>query len=101
MIMTKLLMIMLSFSFVYASSGGSSDVIPDLTMTWVGFASLIIFIVGYYFVAAEEKYHIDKAKPALFAGTFLFILIAFYYALNGINIDLVNTQIEHIILEVV
>jgi len=100
MIMTKLLIIMLSFSFVYASSGGNSDMIPDLTMTWVGFASLIIFIVGYYFVAAEEKYHIDKAKPALFVGTFLFILIAFYYVLNGMNMDLVHTQVEHIILEI-
>ena len=47
---------------------------PDLTMTWVGFATLLIFIIGYYFVAAEEKYGIDKAKPALFIGTFMFIL---------------------------
>ena len=25
---------------------------PDLTMTWAGFATLLIFIIGYYFVAA-------------------------------------------------
>ncbi|MEN8727637.1 MAG: sodium:proton antiporter, partial [Sulfurovum sp.] len=41
----------------------------DLTTTWVGIASLVIFVVGYYFIAAEDKYHINKAKPALFAGT--------------------------------
>lgn len=69
-------------------------------MTWVGIASLLIFIIGYYFVAMEEKYHIDKAKPALFTGTFLFILIAMYYAFNHMNMDLVHTQLEHIILEI-
>ena len=98
--MIKLLMIMLGFSFAFASSGGVADVIPDLTFTWVGFASLVLFVIGYYFVAAEEKYHIDKAKPALFTGTFLFILVAFYYAINGMDMNLVHTQVEHIILEI-
>lgn len=73
---------------------------PDLTMTWVGIASLVIFTIGYYFIAAEEKYHIDKSKPALFIGTFLFILIALYYNLNTLNMELVHTQVEHIILEI-
>ncbi|MGD9655205.1 MAG: sodium:proton antiporter, partial [Sulfuricurvum sp.] len=34
-----------------------------------GWLLLAIFVVGYYFIATEEKYHIDKAKPALFTGT--------------------------------
>ena len=85
---------------VFASSGGSSEVIPDLTMTWLGFASVAIFVIGYYFVAAEEKYHIDKAKPALFIGTFMFMLIASYYALNDLNMDLVHTQAQHLVLEI-
>jgi len=84
----------------FASSSASTTQIPDLTMTWIGFASLIIFVIGYYFVAAEEKYHIDKAKPALFIGTFIFILIAIYYALNDLNMDLVHTQAQHLILEI-
>ncbi|MDD3476228.1 MAG: sodium:proton antiporter NhaD [Sulfurimonas sp.] len=98
--MIKLLIIMLSFSFAYASSGESVSALPDLTFTWVGFASLIIFVIGYYFVAAEEKFHIDKAKPALFTGTFLFILVALYYAINEMDMNLVHTQVEHIILEI-
>lgn len=92
---------MLSFSFAFASSGGGSpEAIPDLTFTWVGFAALVIFVIGYYFVAMEEKYHIDKAKPALFIGTFMFILIAVYYMLNGLSMDLVHTQAQHLILEI-
>lgn len=98
--MIKLLIIMLSISFAFASSGGVVDTIPDLTFTWVGFASLVIFVVAYYFVATEEKYHIDKAKPALFAGTFMFIIIAVYYMLNELDMNLVHTQAQHLILEI-
>ena len=99
--MLKLFMLM-GISIAALASGGeaASEVVPDLTMTWVGFASMIIFIVGYYFVAMEEKYHMDKAKPALLTGTFLFILIGLYYAINGLNMDLVHTQVEHLILEI-
>ncbi|AXH10087.1 sodium:proton antiporter [Malaciobacter halophilus] len=99
-----MLKIMLSFilcsAFAFGASTASTTEIPDLTMTWIGFASLIIFVVGYYFVAAEEKYEIDKAKPALFIGTFIFILIAIYYAMNGLDMNLVHTQAQHLILEI-
>lgn len=95
--MTKFLLILFSTTFAFASS---NDSIPDLTVTWVGISSLIIFLIGYYFVAAEEKYHIDKSKPALFIGTFLFMLIALYYNLNALNMELVHAQVEHIILEI-
>jgi len=98
--MIKLLIIMLGASFAFASSGEAVGALPDLTFTWVGFASLAIFIVGYYFVASEEKYHIDKAKPALLTGTFLFILVALYYAINGMDMNLVHTEVEHVILEI-
>jgi len=74
--------------------------IPDLTSTWVGFATLIIFIIGYYFVANEEKYHMDKAIPALFVGIFSFLLIAVYYYFNGLDIHLVHDESEKVILEI-
>ena len=99
--MLKVLMTLLFSSVaLFASAGASTGAIPDLTMTWVGFACLFIFVVGYYFVAAEEKYEIDKAKPALFIGTFMFMLVALYYSLNHLNMDLVHTQAQHLILEI-
>jgi Na+/H+ antiporter NhaD/arsenite permease-like protein len=98
--MLKLLLISLTSVFAFASGGGSGEVAPDLTFTWVGIAALVIFIVGYYFVAMEEQYHIDKAKPALLTGTFLFMLIAIYYAMNHLNMNLVHTQAQHLILEI-
>ena len=99
--MLKLLSILgLSSVALMASAGGTTGAIPDITFTWVGFAALAIFVVGYYFVAMEEHYHIDKAKPALLIGTFMFMLVALYYALNGLSMDLVHTQAQHLILEI-
>lgn len=97
--MIKLLIMMLSVSLAFGSSG-EVMVHPDITMTWVGFLALAIFIVGYYFIATEEKYHIDKAKPALLIGTFMFMLVAFYYAINGLNMDMVHEEAKHLILEI-
>ena len=96
--MNKIASLMLLATSAFASGGPAGQI--DLTMTWVGFAAIAIFVIGYYFVAMEEKYHIDKAKPALFMGTFIFILIALYYAMNDMDMNLVHTQAEHLILEI-
>ncbi|MDO8454660.1 MAG: sodium:proton antiporter NhaD [Sulfurimonas sp.] len=93
-----LVFLMLSISLTFASSEVAS--IPDLTFTWIGLVSVIIFVASYYIVATEEKYQIDKAKPALFAGTFMFILIAAYYSINNLNMELVNNEVQHLILEI-
>ena len=42
----------------------------------------------------------DKAKPALFIGTFMFILVAIYYALNDLDLNFVNTEVNHLVLEI-
>lgn len=65
-----------------------------------GWLLLAIFVVGYYFIAAEEKYHIDKAKPALFTGTFMFILIGFYYVSAGADLTPFEHEVDHLILEI-
>jgi Na+/H+ antiporter NhaD/arsenite permease-like protein len=72
----------------------------DLTTTWVGIASLVVFVVSYYFIATEDKYHINKAKPALFGGTLIFILIGIYYAMNGLDIDALHHEVNHLIIEI-
>ncbi len=98
--MIKLLLVSLLSVFAFASGDQSAGAIPDLTGTWVGVVSLFIFVIGYYFVAMEEQYHIDKAKPALLTGTFLFMLIAAYYAMHNMDMHLVHTQAQHLILEI-
>lgn len=72
----------------------------DLTATWVGIAVLAVFAVGYYFIATEEKYELNKAKPALFIGTFSFMLIGIYYALNGLSPDPLHHEMRLLIEEI-
>ena len=72
----------------------------DLTTTWVGIVSLIVFVISYYFIAAEDKYRINKAKPALFAGTLIFMLIGLYYSLHGLNTHSLEEEIDKLIVEI-
>ncbi len=96
--MFKFLLVSLLTVFAF---GSATDIqYPDLTMTWVGFSALAIFLIGYYFIATEDKYHIDKSKPALFIGTFMLILAAAYYVIYGLDLNLVNIEANHLILEI-
>jgi len=72
----------------------------NLATTWVGWLSLAVFVIGYYFIATEERYEVNKAKPALFTGTFMFMLIGIYYALNGMDPNPMHDELEHLILEI-
>ena len=99
--MVKILISLLCFAgLAFASEGASTGEIPNIAFTWVGYSALFIFAVGYYFVAAEEKYEIDKAKPALFIGTFMFMLVAIYYYINHLDMNLIHVQANHLILEI-
>jgi len=96
MLKWMLLLLTLTTS-VFASGGGG---VEGLTWSWVGIAALITFVVGYYFIATEEIYHLNKAKPALFIGTFMFMLIGVYFAINGLDKDILHDSVKHIILEI-
>lgn len=72
----------------------------DLAVHPFGWVLLAIFVIGYYFIAMEEKYHLDKAKPALFVGTLMFVLIGAFYAINGLNFKPFENEIAHLILEI-
>ncbi|NEW60961.1 sodium:proton antiporter [Sulfurovum sp. bin170] len=73
-----------------------------LTTEWVGILSLIVFVVGYYFIATEDTYHINKAKPALFTGTGIFMLIGIYVAMSGSESmgHQLHEGINHLIIEI-
>jgi Na+/H+ antiporter NhaD/arsenite permease-like protein len=71
-----------------------------LTTTWVGIVSLIIFIIGYYFIATEDKYHINKAKPALLTGTGIFMLIGVYFAIHHLPKEPLEVAVNHLIIEI-
>ncbi|MCR6578860.1 sodium:proton antiporter NhaD [Campylobacter insulaenigrae] len=84
-----------SFTLLFA---GSSEL--NLAFTSLGIGVLVIFILGYYLIAMEEKYHINKTKPALFVGTFSFIIIGVYLVVNNLDTQILEESVNHLILEI-
>lgn len=70
----------------------------DLTTHEVGIASLIIFVVAYVLVMAEEFTHLRKSKPVLLAAGIIWAMIAMVYANNGLP-HAAEHAIRHNILE--
>ncbi len=56
----------------------------DLTQHWVGYLALCLFFAAYLLVIFEEKLHLRKSKPVLFAAGLIWALIAAYYGQNGL-----------------
>ncbi len=98
--MKHLVLLLMLSAIGFASGDTVTTEHLDLTKTWVGFLSLIVFVVGYYFIAAEDKYHINKAKPALLAGTSIFMLIGLYFAINGIDGHPLEEEVKNLIYEI-
>lgn len=63
----------------------SHDSHIDLTRHWVGITSLIIFIVAYLLVMAEEFTQLRKSKPVMLAAGLIWILIAWYCQSAGMG----------------
>jgi len=72
----------------------------NMTHSLFGWIVFGIFVVGYFFIAAEEKYHINKSKPALFIGTFMFVLIGGYYSFNHLDVAPLHHEMQKLILEI-
>jgi Na+/H+ antiporter NhaD/arsenite permease-like protein len=72
----------------------------NLTTSWIGVVCLVIFVAGYASIAMEEKLHINKSKPALFIGTFMFILIGIYTFATGGATDGLHEEVKNLIEEI-
>jgi NhaD family Na+/H+ antiporter len=81
---------------LWASAGGGEQL--DLTSHTVGIVSLIIFVVAYGFVMAEEFTHLRKSKPVLLAAGVIWAMIAVVYANHGLP-HAAEEAIRHNILE--
>ena len=68
-----------------AASAGASGEMLVLTNSWVGYTSLLIFVVAYGFVIAEEFTHLRKSKPVILAAGVIWAMIAWVYAQQGID----------------
>ncbi|MFV0436340.1 MAG: sodium:proton antiporter NhaD [Desulfopila sp.] len=81
-----------------ASATGAAHETLDLTSSWVGYLSLILFVVAYLFVMLEEVTHMRKSKPVLLAAALIWAMIGYVYAAHGID-HAAEVAIRHNILE--
>ncbi|MBF0472560.1 MAG: sodium:proton antiporter NhaD [Nitrospirae bacterium] len=55
----------------------------DLTNNWIGYVSIIVFIISYIVVMTEEFTCCKKSKPVIFAAGIIWAMIAYAYAIHG------------------
>ncbi len=55
----------------------------DLTATWPGLLSLLVFLLAYALVISEEFLHLRKSKPVMVAAGIIWTLVAMAYAAHG------------------
>lgn len=70
----------------------------DLTGSWVGLASIAVFVVSYLFVMAEEFTHLRKSKPVMLAAGIIWVMVAMVYARHGLPHE-AGQAVRHNILE--
>jgi len=71
-----------------------------ITSSFAGYGSLVIFLIAYLMIALEEKIKINKSKPALLAGTLIYVLIAFHYSFYGKDIESLHHNIVELVYEI-
>ncbi|MCF8056321.1 MAG: sodium:proton antiporter NhaD [Desulfocapsa sp.] len=98
MLLFFLVFTLLGIPEIILASGGTGEYHIDLTSNWVGYASLIIFVVAYGFVMAEEYTHMRKSKPVLLAAGLIWGIVAWVYASNGFT-HAAEIAVRHNILE--
>ncbi|MFH2122494.1 MAG: sodium:proton antiporter NhaD [Pseudomonadota bacterium] len=70
----------------------------DLTANWGGYVSLLLFVIAYGLVMAEEYTHMRKSKPVLLAAGLIWGVISWIYASHGFT-HAAEQAVRHNILE--
>ncbi|WP_372741974.1 sodium:proton antiporter NhaD [Neptunomonas sp.] len=70
----------------------------DLTNTFFGYLSLLIFVIGYLFVLTEEFTRLRKSKPIIVAAGLIWLVVGIGYALHG-DTETAGIAVRHNILE--
>ncbi|HUW00289.1 MAG TPA: sodium:proton antiporter NhaD [Gallionella sp.] len=89
-IITSLLMLFMPLT-AFASTVPET---PDLTNSWVGITSVVLFFIAYLAVMAEEFTLLRKSKPVMLAAGIIWALIAWYYQSHDIP-HVVETALRH------
>lgn len=88
---TLLLALLFTPPFAHASATVTR---LDLTSSWVGVTSVILFFIAYLAVMTEEFSHLRKSKPVMLAAGIIWALIAWYYQSHDIP-HVVEAALRH------
>ncbi len=77
----------------------SADIAVNLTSSSVGIISVIVFVIAYAFVMAEEVTHLRKSKPVILSAGIIWALIAFHFMGDKEMAHMVEASLRHGVLE--
>ncbi len=69
-----------------------------LASSWAGPLGLVIFVVAYILVIAEERLHLRKSKPVTIAAGLMWVIIGIAFALQG-DTHSAEEGVRHYLLE--
>lgn len=55
----------------------------DFTASGYGLLALMVFAISYFFVIAEDRFHLSKSKPVMVGAGVIWILVGLAYASTG------------------
>ena len=70
----------------------------DLTAHWVGIAAIVVFVLSYSFVIAEEFTHLRKSVPVMLGAGIIWAFIAQQYASGGMTHEAAE-EVRHFLIE--
>ncbi len=80
-----------------ADTGGGHEPL-DLTSSPVGYIALVLFMIAYLLVMAEEFTHLRKSKPVILAAGIIWAMIGWVYMNNGMS-EMAEHAVRHNLLE--
>jgi Na+/H+ antiporter NhaD/arsenite permease-like protein len=79
-------------------AASADPLLINLTSTWYGYVSIVVFVAAYALVIAEEAIHLRKSKPVVVAAGIIWFLVALAYIGTG-DTHTAEELVRHNILE--
>ncbi len=90
-------LLLIPFQLFAAEAGGGHEPM-DMTSSSIGYIALILFMIAYVFVMAEEFTHLRKSKPVILAAGLIWGMIGWVYMDHGMS-ELAEHAVRHNLLE--
>mgnify|MGYP007114324619 FL=1 len=58
----------------------------DLTTHWVGITAIVVFVLSYSLVIAEEYTHLKKSIPVILGAGIIWVIIAYEYSAHPTHV---------------